>query len=340
MKFQLSAAQIIEIVKPVKIVGEFSGTVTTITRLSEAQPGSLSFFWNPKYIHEVEASNASILLLPKDFDFSPKSQQLALFCEDPSVALAYICHAIESLEPTPTGIHPTAVIHPTATIGDNCFIGPYVVIEEGVCIGDHTSIGAHTFIGAHTQIGSYGKVFPNVSILAYTEIGNRVTIHPGAVIGSDGYGFATIQGEHKKIPQIGNVILEDDTDIGANTTIDRARFASTVIGKGTKIDNLVQIGHNVRIGEHCLIVAQVGIAGSTELGNHVTLGGQVGVAGHLHVADGTTIGAQSGVARDTQPNAFLLGSPAVPYKEAVKQFACIARLPEFMKKIAKFIQKK
>jgi UDP-3-O-[3-hydroxymyristoyl] glucosamine N-acyltransferase len=171
--------------------------------------------------------------------------------------------------------------------------------------------------------------------MSFSKIGSYITLHSGVVIGSDGFGFEKIDGHYEKIPQIGNVILEDFVDIGANTTIDRARFASTIIGQGTKIDNLVQIGHNVKIGKNCIIVAQVGIAGSTAVGNNVTIGGQVGISGHLHIADDTQIGAQSGVTKDTQPNSVLLGSPAAPYKEAVRQFAGLAKLPELLRKFKK-----
>jgi UDP-3-O-[3-hydroxymyristoyl] glucosamine N-acyltransferase len=211
----------------------------------------------------------------------------------------------------------------------------HVVIEEDVKINQNTIIGAGTFIGKYSSIGQNTKIFPNVSVMSFSQIGKYVVLHSGAIIGADGFGFVKIDGRHEKIPQIGNVILEDFVDIGANTTIDRARFASTIIGQGTKIDNLVQIAHNVQIGKNCIIIAQTGIAGSTVIGDNVTIGGQVGIAGHLHIADGTQICAQSGVTKNTEPNVILLGSPATPYKEAIRQFASIAKLPKFFQKTEK-----
>ena len=338
MEFELTVSDVIEIVQPVKVVGNFSGKITQIASLLEAENGALSFLGNKKYISDVAPSRASVLLLPVGFEIEPKEQQCILFCSDPSVALALICQFIEKQHATSnTEIHPTAVIAETATIGENCTIGAHVVIEDGVKIGNDVRIDAGTFIGRNSVIGDFTHLFPNVNVMSFSQIGKHVVIHPGAVIGSDGFGFAYVGQRYEKIPQIGNVVLEDYTDIGANTTIDRARFASTVIGEGTKIDNLVQIGHNVRIGKHCIIVSQVGIAGSTHLGDHITIGGQVGIAGHLRIAEGTQICAQAGITKDTEKDSVMLGSPAYPYKEAVKQFAGIAKLPEILKKIQKYL---
>ncbi|MDE6576084.1 MAG: UDP-3-O-(3-hydroxymyristoyl)glucosamine N-acyltransferase [Opitutales bacterium] len=340
MRFSLSIPEIEAIVNPVRTDGSFDGTITAIAGLSEAKSGELSFLGNPKYAHEVEASRASVLLLPANFAYVPKKDQRIFFCQDASVALAKICHALElQRSKRDPGIHPTAVIHPTAILGEDVAIGPHVVIEAEVHLGSHVTIGAGCFIGERTTIDEYSRLFPNVNIMPDTILGKRVTVHSGAIIGSDGFGFAPIAGKWEKIPQIGNVICEDDTDIGTNTTIDRARFASTVIGQGTKIDNLVQIAHNVKIGRHCIIVSQVGIAGSTTLGDHVVVGGQVGIAGHLHVADGTQIGAQSGVAQDTEKGSKLLGSPATDFKSALKQFACITRLPKALDQLKKILKK-
>ncbi|MDR2806765.1 MAG: UDP-3-O-(3-hydroxymyristoyl)glucosamine N-acyltransferase [Puniceicoccales bacterium] len=335
MQFHLTLEEIRTIVHPVEIAGDFSGSIIQIASLQEAQPLTLSFLSNPKYSRDVATSKASLLLLPKDFKFSPASNQSAFFCEDPSMALAKICQHIEKLNKNRVlhTIHPSAVLHTSVNLGSHVSIGPCVVIEEGVKIGDHTRIDAGTFIGRHTSIGCDVEIFPNVSIMSFSQIGNRVVLHSGVVIGSDGFGFMKTEEGYEKIPQIGNVILEDDVDIGAHTTIDRARFASTIIGQGTKIDNLVQIGHNVKIGKNCIIISQAGIAGSVTLGDNVTLGGQVGIAGHLHIAEGTQIGAQSGVTKDTKPHSVLLGSPAAPYRETVQQLACIAKLPKILKKI-------
>ena len=336
MEFELTVSDVIEIVQPVKVAGHFDGKITQIASLLEAEQGALSFLGNKKYIPDVAVSRASVLLLPVDFEIEPKDQQCILFCSDPSVALALICQFIEK-DTSHAGIHPTAVIASTATIGEGCTIGAHVVIEEDARIGNNVRIDAGTFIGRNSVVGDFTHLFPNVSVMSFSQIGKHVVVHSGAVIGSDGFGFAYVGQRYEKIPQIGNVMLEDYTDIGANTTIDRARFASTVIGEGTKIDNLVQIGHNVHIGKHCIIVSQVGIAGSTHLGDHITIGGQVGIAGHLHIADGTQICAQAGITKDTEKDSVMLGSPAYPYKEAVKQFACIAKLPGILKRLQKYL---
>ncbi|MDR1366514.1 MAG: UDP-3-O-(3-hydroxymyristoyl)glucosamine N-acyltransferase [Puniceicoccales bacterium] len=337
MRFQLSPEEIQFIVKPEQIYGNFTGNITQIASLQEAQFGSLSFLANPKYMRSVVTAQASLLLLPKNFDYAPKENQTVFFCENPSVSLSKICQHIAKLNEHLISheIHSSAIIHPTAKLAQNISIGPYAIIEEHASIGKNTVIGAGVFIGNHSSIGHDVKIFPNVSIMSFSKIGDHVILHSGVTIGSDGFGFEKIDGYHKKIPQIGNVIIEDYVDIGANTTIDRARFASTVIGQGTKIDNLVQIGHNVKIGKNCIIIAQVGIAGSTTIGDNVTIGGQVGIAGHLHIADSTQIGAQSGVTKDTEPHSVLLGSPAAPYKEAVRQFASLAKLPEVLRKFSK-----
>jgi UDP-3-O-[3-hydroxymyristoyl] glucosamine N-acyltransferase len=337
MQFQFSVEELRKIVQPIHAMGNFQGNITQIASLQEAQIGALSFLANSKYSRDVATSQASLLLLPEKFAHIPIANQTIFFCKNPSIALAKICQHIEKLNEHPISpeIHPSAIIHSTAKLARNIVIGPHVVIEEHVSIGENTVIGAGTVIERYVSLGHDVKIFPNVSVMSFSKIGNYVTLHSGVVIGSDGFGFEKIDGHHKKIPQIGNVILEDDVDIGANTTIDRARFASTIIGQGTKIDNLVQIGHNAKIGKNCIIVAQVGIAGSAIIGDDVTIGGQVGIAGHLHIADGTQIGAQSGVTKDTQSHSILLGSPAVPYKEAVRQFASLAKLPEILKKFEK-----
>jgi UDP-3-O-[3-hydroxymyristoyl] glucosamine N-acyltransferase len=339
MRFQLSPEDIRIIVQPKQISGNFPGNITQIAALREAQTGDLSFLANPKYSGDVATSKASLLLLPEHFDYVPAANQVIFFCENPSVALAKICRYIEKMSENaaPAAIHPSAIVPPATALEQNVSIGAHVIIEENVKIGKNTSIGAGTFIGQGVSVGENVKIFPNVSVMAFSQIGHFVTLHAGVVIGSDGFGFVKIEDRHEKITQIGNVILEDYVEIGANTTIDRARFASTIIGQGTKIDNLVQIGHNVKIGKNCIIISQVGIAGSTIIGDNVTIGGQVGIAGHLHIADGTQICAQSGVTKNSEPYTVLLGSPAAPYKEAVRQFASTAKLPEILKKLSKIL---
>ena len=239
----------------------------------------------------------------------------------------------------PRGIHPSAIISKDAQIAEGVAIGAYTVIEEGVIIGKDTIIYGHCYIGHHVKVGSKSLIYPHVSLREYVEIGNNVIINNGTVIGSDGFGYTTISAVHQRIPQIGIVVVEDDVDIGANVTIDRARFDKTVIGRGTKIDNLVHIAHNVITGENCLIVAQVGISGSTVLGKNVTLAGQAGLVGHITIGDNAIVGAQGGVTKSVAANTFVSGYPARPQKEAMKVNACVHNLPKLYEIIKELKQK-
>jgi UDP-3-O-[3-hydroxymyristoyl] glucosamine N-acyltransferase len=233
----------------------------------------------------------------------------------------------------PSGLHPTAIVSPTAKLGKNVAVGAYTVIDDKAQIGEGTIIYSGCYIGSNTKIGKDCLIYPHVSIRERIEIGDRVIIHCGTVIGSDGFGFAAVKGVQEKIPQIGTVLVEDDVEIGANVTIDRARFDKTIIGRGTKIDNLVQIAHNVIIGENCIIVAQAGISGSTVLGKNVTLAGQAGLVGHINIGDGAICAAQSGVTKSVPPNTMVSGYPAKPHEVAKRVNACVQSLPELYKKI-------
>jgi UDP-3-O-[3-hydroxymyristoyl] glucosamine N-acyltransferase len=234
----------------------------------------------------------------------------------------------------PAGIHPTAILAGSAKIDPTAHIGPYCVIGENTRIGPRSALLGGNHVGPDCQLGEEVKLFPNVTVYARTQIGNRVRIHAGTVIGSDGYGYVQDGGIHRKVPQIGNVIIGDDVEIGANVTVDRGALGSTVIGKGTKIDNLVQIGHNVVVGEHCLLVSQVGIAGSSKLGNYVVLAGQVGIAGHLNIGNQVTIGAQAGVMHDIPNGQTWLGSPAQPDRLTKRQMIAIQHLPELLRRVS------
>ncbi|MDR2429796.1 MAG: UDP-3-O-(3-hydroxymyristoyl)glucosamine N-acyltransferase [Puniceicoccales bacterium] len=312
-------------------------TLTGIAALDEARPGELTFLGNPKYTPQVPATRATIVLLPLDYPGpGPGPGQMHLHVPDPSRTLAQLCaHLEEKLfpPPPPDYRHPTAIIDPTAHLGDHLHIGPHVIIEAHARIGDHTILEAHAHIAHHARIGPRNWLKPRATVTEYCETGARVKIHHGAIIGGEGFGYETHEGTHRKIPQIGNVVLEDDVEIGANTTIDRARFATTRIGAGTKIDNLVQIGHNCRIGRHCILVAQSGLAGSTTLEDHVALAGQVGLAGHLRIGRGARIGAQCGVLSDVPPGAIMLDSPAIPIQTAKKLMILKQRLPELFKRV-------
>ena len=294
-----------------RIIGHCDRTLHGVASLSEATEGDVAFLGNEKYHDQVAISRASVVLVAPGFDVEPQEGRAWIECADPSdlftrVILAFTPPAIEY----PAGIHPRAVIADDVAVPASCHIGAGVVIEHGAKIGENTVILPNVYIGVDTTVGANCLIYPNVVIRERCIIGNRVILHPGVVIGADGFGYKSSAAGHEKIPQVGIVQIDDDVEVGANSTIDRARFGRTWIQAGTKIDNLVQIGHNVEIGRACIVVAQVGIAGSTHLGNGVILAGQVGVNGHLRIGDGAIAMAQSGVSKDTPAGAVVMGSPA------------------------------
>ena len=315
---------------------EIDVLVTGVAGIKEARPGEATFVGSPKYATALRTTRAAVILLTQSLADTVVGQIAAtlVVVENPMAAFARL---VEKVTPPPVrfepGIHPTAIIAPTARLGAGISVQPYAVIEADVVIGDRTVIGAGNFIGPGSRIGADSVFHSNVTVREQTVIGNRVILHAGVVLGADGFGFEMVQGEHKKIPQLGNVEIGDDVEIGANTAIDRARFGTTRIGRGTKIDNLVQIGHNCVIGEHCIICGLVGMAGSTIVGNYVTIAGQVGIAGHLSIGDKSIIMAQAGVTKDVAPGSFMLGAPAVPHKEFKKVNAATQRLPETLVKL-------
>ncbi|MFH1500304.1 MAG: UDP-3-O-(3-hydroxymyristoyl)glucosamine N-acyltransferase [Verrucomicrobiota bacterium] len=315
MNAAFSLPEIESLLSPRSSRGHTAATLTGIAALKDAAPGDISFLGNPKYKTDVAASRASVILVPVDYDAEPSADQCLLLVDNPSAALAKLCARIEQLLwPRPAaGIHPSAIIDPSAKIAADATVGPLCVIEAGVVIGARTHVQAHAFLGRDVVVGEDCWLLPGVKIYNECVLRDRVRLHAGVVIGSDGFGYEFNAGRHEKVPQVGRVVIESDVEIGANTTIDRARFSQTLIGEGTKIDNLVQIGHNVVVGKHCLLCAQVGISGSTTLGDYVVLGGQAGVAGHLHLGKGTKAGGQSGIGADTTPGSYVNGSPALPY---------------------------
>ena len=300
--------------------------------LEEATPGDIAFFEHPKYLRALRATKAEVVLVPMDFDEAVAP--ILLRVEKPTLAFTKI---LQQLAPHDSGyaagIHPTAVVDPTAEIHPTASIQPYVVVEKGARIGAGTVIGAHTFVGRGSSIGEHCIIYPHVTFREGSIVGNRVIIHSGAVVGSDGFGFSFQAGQHVKVPHLGHVQIDDDVEIGANTAIDRARFGRTWIQHGTKIDNLVQIAHNVVIGPHCLIISQTGISGSAKLGQYVTLAGQVGVVGHIEIGDQVVVAAKSGVSKDTPAKQQLLGMIGIPIKEARELLAHYHRLPKTVAKI-------
>jgi len=312
-------------------LGDTSLLIAGLASLSEAGPQDLSFLGNLKYLAAAAASKAGCVLLPASAREVPCAATTRIYVEDPQYAFALVLTFIESQRPkSPPTIDAKAQIHYQARLAARVSVGPFTVIERGAALGEGTTVAAQCYIGDNVRVGRNCLIYPHVTVRNDCVIGDRCILHPGVVIGADGYGFSTDRktGIHRKIPQLGHVVVQEDVEIGANTTIDRGTIGATVIGAGTKIDNLVQIGHNCRIGRGCLIVSQVGIAGSTTVGDHVVLGGQVGIAGHLHIGDGAQVGAQSGIMTDVEKGQVLFGSPARPHREAFKLQALIAKLPE------------
>lgn len=335
MKVAFTPAEIAAIVSPVRTAGTTAEQIRDIASLKTARPGDLSFLGNPKYRSEVATTRASVVLVPEDFDGQPQTGQVFLWVANPSAALATICSRIEQqLWPKPApGIHPAAIIAPGAQVSPQATVGPFCVVDEGARIGTGTHLEANVHIGRGAVIGDDCWLMPGVVIGSACEIGRRVRLHAGVVVGSDGFGYEFVAGRHQKVPQVGIVVVEDDVEMGANCTIDRARFSRTVIGEGSKLDNLVHVAHNVVIGKHCILCAQVGIAGSTTLGDYVVLGGQAGVAGHIHVATGTKAGGKAGLTTDTEPGVYLNGHPAMPYMAERRMVVLQHKLPELFKRV-------
>jgi len=322
-----------------EIFGDPQTVITGAAGIKEAAQGDITFLANPRYLSFLAKTEASAIITSREVGVQVKP---IIRTDNPSLAFSRIVNFIlPKSEVHFTGLHKKAVIGKEVKLGKNLSIGAFAVIEDGCALGDNTIIYPHCYIGRNTFIGNDTLIYSNVSIRENCIIGNRVIIHCGAVIGSDGFGYVTIDGIHNKIPQTGNVVLEDDVEIGANVTIDRARFDKTIIGQGTKIDNQAQIAHNVRIGENCLIVAQVGIAGSTIIGNNVIIAGQAGVVGHVTIGDNSVVMAGAGVVKSLPAGSVVWGFPAKPFQEARKISACMQMLPklfdslkEMKKKIA------
>ena len=307
--------------------GEFAGdrtrSIATVAPLAQANGDQLTFLSNRKYAAELAATKAGAILVPKKLEGADPRW---IRVDDPYFAFAKIMTRWFSNRPMPKGISPKAVVAGSAKLGDNVTLGHFTVIGENVVVGNNVTIFQNVSIEAGSVIGDDCIIYPNVVIYDGAQIGNRCIIHSGVIIGSDGYGFATHGGKHHKIPQIGIVRIEDDVEIGAGTTIDRAALGETVIGEGTKIDNLVQIGHNVKVGKHCLLVSQVGIAGSTELGDYVAVAGQSGFSGHLKIGHRVQVAAKSAVLADVPDDTKVMGSPAVPFTEFARRHAALKKL--------------
>lgn len=315
-----------------QVIGDPNLVLTGFAPADSAKPGDLTFAENPSYFVRAEQSAASAILVAEDFK-SPSGKSLVRI-SNARLGFAQILPMFFPEPVFPPGIHPSAVIAETAQVDSTAHVGPGCVVGERCKIGAGTVLQARVCVGDDCQIGEQCRLFPSVTLYPRTQLGRRVRIHAGTVVGSDGFGYVFDQGQHRKVPQVGTVLIHDDVEIGANVTIDRAALGATVIGKGTKIDNLVQIAHNVTIGEHCIVVAQVGIAGSTKLGNYVTLAGQVGLAGHLRLGDRVTVAAQSGVMHHIPEGQKWMGSPAQPDRVTKRMLLAMERLPELLRRVS------
>lgn len=314
-----------------ELLGDPLHEITGAASLAEATAGEITFFANPRYLGLLRKSCASASFV--SLDFSEKINAAQIRVADPAKAFEQV---VLKLAPPPIvfppGVHATAIIHPTVKLGARVSIQPYVVIEAGVIVGDDTIVAANSYVGHESALGQGCLIYPHVTIRERTRIGSRVIIHSGVVIGADGFGFESKEGKHAKVPQIGIVQIDDDVEIGANTTIDRARFGRTWIQEGAKIDNLVQVAHNVIIGKHSVVAAQTGIAGSVRIGQNVMIGGQVGIIGHIEIGDKTMIGAQSGISKNIDGGTWW-ATPAVPLDEAKQHLAFVRRLGKLFARV-------
>ncbi|MFZ0281135.1 MAG: UDP-3-O-(3-hydroxymyristoyl)glucosamine N-acyltransferase [Bacteroidales bacterium] len=318
-----------------EVEGDPETVVNNVAKIEEGYPGALSFLANPKYEHYLYTTKSSVVLVNKSFVPSEKVKATLIKVENAYNAFASLLRLVDQARPRKKGIHPTAVIEPTATVGNDVYIGPYTYIGENCTIGDGSSVYPHVFIGDNTRLGKNCTINPGVKIYHDCVLGENCIVHAGTVIGSDGFGFAPQSDrEFMKIPQLGNVVIEDNVEIGANVAIDRATMGSTIIRKGVKLDNLIQIGHNVEVGENTVMAGQTGVAGSSKIGKNCMFGGQVGISGHLKVADGVKIGAQSGVGGDVKKeNSIILGYPAFDHKDFLRSSIVFRKLPELKTKV-------
>lgn len=318
-----------------KVEGNKSTEVNTLSKIEEGKPGSLSFLANPIYTHYIYTTKASVVIVNEDFKPEKTVSSTLIRVKDAYVAFSQLLEMYNQSKQTKQDISPRASVASTAQVGKNVYLGDFVVIGDNTIIGDDTKIYPNTVVGDHCTIGHHTTLYAGVKIYDECVIGNECTLHAGVVIGSDGFGFAPQQdSDFKKVPQIGNVILEDRVEIGANTTIDRATLGSTIIHRGVKLDNLIQVAHNVEIGENTVIAAHTGISGSTKIGKNCMIAGQVGFVGHIHIADGTKIAAQSGVVKTVkEKNSLLGGTPAFNIRSYQRSLAHFQRFDQIVKRI-------
>ena len=330
---EFSAKQIAEFIQGT-IVGDENATVHTFAKIEEGMPGAISFLSNPKYTHYIYDTQSSIVLVNKDFEPEKEIKATLIKVDNAYESLAKLLNLYEMSKPKKTGIDPLAYIAPTAKIGQNVYIAPFACVGDNAEIGDNTSLHPHATVGSGAKVGSNCILYPHVTVYHDCRVGNNCILHAGSVVGADGFGFAPSPEGYEKIPQIGIAILEDNVEIGANTCIDRATMGATVIRKGVKLDNLIQIAHNVEVGSHTVMASQVGVAGSTKIGEWCMFGGQVGVAGHITVGNKVNMGAQSGVNGSVKDGKALIGTPPIEFKNYFKSSAVFKKLPDMYLELA------
>ena len=327
-----SAKQIADYLKG-EIVGDPSVTVSNFSKIEEGKAGTISFLANPKYTPYIYTTEADIVLVNNDF--VPEKPIKATLVKVPNAyaALASLLEMVNSATPRKSGLEEMSFVSPTATLGEEVYVGAFAYIADNVKIGSKSVIHPQVYVGDNVTIGEECILYPGVKIYSNCVIGDRCIIHSGAVIGADGFGYSKESEAYHKIPQIGNVVIEEDVEIGANSTIDRAVMGSTVIRRGVKLDNLIQIAHNCDIGEHTAMAAQVGVAGSTKIGENCVLGGQVGIGGHITIGKNSQVGAQSGIISNTKEGSEIMGSPAIPVKSFFKSSIIVPKLPDMYRQL-------
>ena len=315
------------------VEGDPEVKVSNFSKIEEGKPGTLTFLANPKYEHHIYHTEASIVLVNQDFTPTEPIHTTLIRVENAYTALAQLLNMVEQAKSKKSGVDSTAFIAPTASVGEDCYIGNMAYIGERVKLGNNCQVYPFAYIGDNVEIGDNTILYPHVTVYHDCRIGQHCILHAGSVIGADGFGFAPEGEQYKKIPQLGNVVIEDNVEIGANTTIDRAVMDSTIIRQGVKLDNLIQIAQNVEVGENTVMAAQVGIAGSVKVGQHCMFGGQVGLAGHIQIADDVTLGAQAGVISSVKEATTLLGAPAIQARNFMRSSAIFNLLPELYRTI-------
>lgn len=331
---EFTAKQIAELIGG-RVEGDEHASVSTFAKIEEGKEGAISFLSNPKYTHFLYETQSSVVLVNDDLQLEHEVKPTLIRVPNAYEAVAKLLQIYESMKPHKTGIDPLASVATTATIGQDVYIGAFACIGDGAVVGNGSQIYPHAVVGDHVKIGQKAIIYPNVTIYQGCQIGNNVTLHAGSVIGSDGFGFAPSADGYDKIPQIGIVVIEDNVEIGANTCVDRSTMGATVIHKGVKLDNLIQVAHNCEVGENTVMSAQVGMAGSTKIGQWCMVGGQAGFAGHIHVGDKTFVGAQCGVISNTKGQGEnLIGSPAMEPRQFFRSMAVLKHLPEMHRELA------